>query len=308
MMMVGRSWSGGSEYRYGFDGMENEDEIAGNNNALDFGARMYDARLGRWLSVDPLFAKYSSFSPYSFVINSPIYFVDLDGRDIKGGFSVVNRSGEPIIIVGNGLIISYTMQGKTLRDYDYKYSHNSISGGPLNTSFILENNQRFKAIVHETKIFTADGSIATTKTFSGEIWDVSNPDKPYLVGTTEVFDIDGIDLTSGQSVNNEDGILFYESDIDMTKSQDDDMVKFDNNDDNKWDGNIDVKFHSPKNNAVNGVLGREPSIENDSKVIISSENGGLVFDVRTKTGVGIKGKIEEAGESPTIAYPTLKED
>ena len=52
MGMVGRSWEAGSGYRYGFNGKENEDEIAGNNNAIDFGARLYDSRLGRWFSCD----------------------------------------------------------------------------------------------------------------------------------------------------------------------------------------------------------------------------------------------------------------
>jgi len=50
--------------------------------AYDFGARMYDARLGRWLSVDPLEKKYPSMSPYSGMGNNPILIVDVDGRDI----------------------------------------------------------------------------------------------------------------------------------------------------------------------------------------------------------------------------------
>lgn len=48
--------------------------------AYDFGARMYDARLGRWLSTDPLQAKYPDISPYTFVGNSPLLFKDPDGR------------------------------------------------------------------------------------------------------------------------------------------------------------------------------------------------------------------------------------
>jgi len=81
MLTVGRSWSVGSEYRYGFNSAENDDEIAGNNNDLDFGARIYDSRLGRWLSIDPKANIYSSFSPYSFCLNNPVVFVDENGKE-----------------------------------------------------------------------------------------------------------------------------------------------------------------------------------------------------------------------------------
>lgn len=51
-------------------------------SCLDFGARMYDPRLGRWLAVDPLDAKYPSLSPYSFAGNTPIMANDPDGEKI----------------------------------------------------------------------------------------------------------------------------------------------------------------------------------------------------------------------------------
>jgi RHS repeat-associated protein len=46
-------------YRFGFNGQEKDDEVKVEGNSLDFGARIYDSRLGRWLSLDPLQAKYS---------------------------------------------------------------------------------------------------------------------------------------------------------------------------------------------------------------------------------------------------------
>jgi RHS repeat-associated protein len=45
-------------YRFTFNGMEKDDEVKGVGNSLDFGARIYDSRLGRWLSVDPLSYKF----------------------------------------------------------------------------------------------------------------------------------------------------------------------------------------------------------------------------------------------------------
>lgn len=70
------------------NGKEKDDEIVGSGNSYDFGARQYDPRLGRWLSLDPLMTKYPGLSPYNFVSNNPIIFVDVDGKD----FIVKNRA------------------------------------------------------------------------------------------------------------------------------------------------------------------------------------------------------------------------
>jgi len=70
------------EYRYGFNGMEKDDEVKGSGNSLDFGARIYDPRLSRWLSRDPLYEKYTSWSPYNGMLNNPIRYQDIDGRDV----------------------------------------------------------------------------------------------------------------------------------------------------------------------------------------------------------------------------------
>jgi RHS repeat-associated protein len=70
------------KYRYSFNGMEKDNELKGEVNSLDFGARIYDSRLGRWLSVDPLAHKYVQFSSYNFCFNNPNYFIDLDGQEV----------------------------------------------------------------------------------------------------------------------------------------------------------------------------------------------------------------------------------
>ena len=67
-------------YRYGFNGMEKDYEIKGNGNSYDFGARIYDPRIARWLSVDPLAGQYPFLSPYNFVNSNPIIYVDPDGK------------------------------------------------------------------------------------------------------------------------------------------------------------------------------------------------------------------------------------
>ena len=73
------------EYSYSFNGMEKDDEVKGNGNHLDFGARCYDSRLGRWLSLDAYATEYPSLSDYVFVANSSIIFIDPDGNVIDLG-------------------------------------------------------------------------------------------------------------------------------------------------------------------------------------------------------------------------------
>jgi RHS repeat-associated protein len=69
-------------YRRGYNGMEKDDEFKGKGNSYDFGARMYDSRVGRWLKIDPMADKYPELSTYCFVANSAIAFIDPDGKDI----------------------------------------------------------------------------------------------------------------------------------------------------------------------------------------------------------------------------------
>ena len=72
-----------SGIRYGFNGKENDNEVKGNGNQQNYGMRIYDTRLGRFLSIDPLFKTYPFYTLYQFAGNSPILFVDMDGLERK---------------------------------------------------------------------------------------------------------------------------------------------------------------------------------------------------------------------------------
>lgn len=68
-----------SDYRYGFQGQEKDDEIKGEGNSYDFGERLYDPRIGRWSSTDNIDKPW--LSPYQFASNNPINNLDPDGND-----------------------------------------------------------------------------------------------------------------------------------------------------------------------------------------------------------------------------------
>ncbi len=80
MAMPGRNYVGSSTYRFGYQGKERLDEMKTGGNAYDFGARILDPRVGRWLSLDPLAEKYPSMSPYCAMNNDPINMKDPDGK------------------------------------------------------------------------------------------------------------------------------------------------------------------------------------------------------------------------------------
>ncbi len=67
----------GTDHKYGFGGKEEQDEL--DLNWLDFSWRNYDASLGRWMNIDPLAELAWTHSPYTFVYNSPLYYIDPDG-------------------------------------------------------------------------------------------------------------------------------------------------------------------------------------------------------------------------------------
>ena len=75
--MPGRSYNAHTS-RHGFTGHEKESDLAEGIYTTEY--RLYDARVGRWLSVDPLFEKYVGMSPYNYCMLNPVMMVDPDGR------------------------------------------------------------------------------------------------------------------------------------------------------------------------------------------------------------------------------------
>ncbi|WP_429064971.1 RHS repeat-associated core domain-containing protein [Chitinophaga sp. W2I13] len=148
MQMVGRTWNlGAGRYRYGFNGKENDNEVKGEGNQIDYGMRIYDPRVGKFLSVDPLQKQYPELTPYQFTANNPIENVDLDGKEIydyrldlddkghKTGFVFLGKNvGTPL---GWTIFDLFGMKIPSLDVYQSgkfvgTYSFNTASQGGLN--------------------------------------------------------------------------------------------------------------------------------------------------------------------------------
>lgn len=93
-------------YRFGFQGQERDDEVKGQGNSINYKYRMHDPRLGRFLSLDPLFKTYPHNSPYAFSENRVIDMIELEGAESSEP-SYKNEAGmstTAIDIAGQGTI------------------------------------------------------------------------------------------------------------------------------------------------------------------------------------------------------------
>ncbi len=82
-------------YRYGFNNQEKDGELG---EYYSFEYRVHDARLGRFLSVDPLFKDYPWNSDYVFAENCTIQAIDLEGLE-KTFYIAINQDGSPKISI-----------------------------------------------------------------------------------------------------------------------------------------------------------------------------------------------------------------
>jgi len=67
-------------YRFGFNGKE-RDIVGLGGSTYDYGFRIYNPQIGKFLSVDPLTSSYPWYTPYQYAGNNPIVFIDLDGLE-----------------------------------------------------------------------------------------------------------------------------------------------------------------------------------------------------------------------------------
>jgi RHS repeat-associated protein len=166
-------------YRFGFNGMEKDNELKGIGNSLDFGARMYDSRVARWMSIDPSASKYPSLSPYNAFENNPISLVDRNGEDaeyyIKGNQITVKST----IYLVNGTELD-RRHIKTEIDKIYRpQSFKAYNGVTYSIKFdvnvvIIKNQQELFALKPwDTRAYISDQSDYRDNVVGGTVMNLS---------------------------------------------------------------------------------------------------------------------------------------
>ncbi len=186
MVMPERSFSN-EKYRWGFNGKETDNEVNGAGNSLDFGARIYDSRLGRWSSIDPLQAKYPFLSPYIFAAENPILFIDKEGKEnVVYIVNVPNAKGEKVMT-------DIALQAYI--DKANEFMKSDKNGVGAKTTFVLYDPSTMKEMKRENMDKT-DGVILV-----GSVLDVKKYDETHKLsekaGTDAKNDIKG--WTGGSS-------------------------------------------------------------------------------------------------------------
>ena len=86
--MTGVSKTAANSHSYTYNGKELEAETGWH----DYGARMYDGQIGRWGAVDAMADSYLNVTPYQYVLNNPLIYIDPTGMFTE----LFNQNGKKI--------------------------------------------------------------------------------------------------------------------------------------------------------------------------------------------------------------------
>ena len=91
--------------QYTYNGKEEQKEWG----VIDYEARMYQADLGRWFNIDPLAEKNHLESPFVYVHNNPLKYIDPDGKD-----GVISITGNTIKVSVNTQVYGSGASNQTI--------------------------------------------------------------------------------------------------------------------------------------------------------------------------------------------------
>ena len=133
MVEPGRKYSAGSSYRYAFNGKEKDKDIS--EGAQDYGMRIYDSRIAKFLSPDPLGRKYPELTPYQFASNTPVRAVDIDG--LEAGIISYGYRVTAILVTGSvsiGATIDWQGNFKLYTQWSAGLGAGAYAGGGVSLS------------------------------------------------------------------------------------------------------------------------------------------------------------------------------
>ena len=150
LTMEGRKFES-ETYRYGFNGKEDDTDFGNKQVIQDYGFRLYNPSIAKFLSVDPLAPQFPFLTPYQFAANRPILSIDLDGLESKSTNGEEPNENEKSSLPNGGAIVdperflkTYIPMPKTV----IRKTRPSIDKSPTRNGFQARGNANISPIDH----------------------------------------------------------------------------------------------------------------------------------------------------------------
>jgi RHS repeat-associated protein len=140
--------AGKLENKFKYNGKEEQRQEFSDGNGLDwmdYGARMYDAQIGRWHVQDNFSETYYGLTPYNYCANNPVNMIDVDGN---------------LFIFANGFMLNH-WQGGTNPTKEYRYKADP------GVSYTVSNPNYY----NPDRGFYSDGPRNNGKKFENDYWE-----------------------------------------------------------------------------------------------------------------------------------------
>ena len=150
VQLDGRTQSG-TQYRYGFQGQEQDDEVKGKGNSVNYKYRMHDPRVGRFLSLDPLARSYPFNSPFAFAENRVIDGIELEGQEFLTYEEalIFMQRGQLFLKTENFKDVDFSSEFERVRSYHAYPAEDYTGMAPAGGSSLKVNKVKAKPIAPE---------------------------------------------------------------------------------------------------------------------------------------------------------------